>query len=224
VSRDVALRQYERWLFDCDGVLLDSNEVKSDAFHRIAMPWGKEKADEFVRYHKAAGGVSRFVKVRHLVETILDDVGNEPLIDQLLDEFGIVVKDGLFNAPLVPGVLEFLEQIPRDSLRFVVSGGLEGEVRDVLKHKGVLEIFTAVCGSPRNKVEILTSLDEQYGLGSGIFFGDAAYDGEVAARFGLDFVFVAGVSEYPSGRSFFGARGCPVIEDFTELLPGLGDE
>jgi phosphoglycolate phosphatase-like HAD superfamily hydrolase len=188
------------------------------------MPWGMEKAEEFVRYHKAAGGVSRFVKVRHLVETILDEPGNESLIAQLLGEFGVAVKEGLLNAHLVPGVVEFLEQIPRDSLRFVVSGGLEEEVRDVLEDKGILDNFTAVCGSPRSKVEILTSLGEQYGLGAGIFFGDSAYDGDVAARFGLDFVFVAGVSEYPGGRSLFGARGCPVIEDFTELLPGLGTE
>ena len=52
------IREYLTLVFDCDGVLLDSNKVKTDAFYKSALPYGENAANELVSYHKENGGIS----------------------------------------------------------------------------------------------------------------------------------------------------------------------
>jgi len=46
-----SINKYKTLVFDCDGVILDSNRVKTDAFHKAALFYGGEVADIFVQYH-----------------------------------------------------------------------------------------------------------------------------------------------------------------------------
>jgi len=66
------LSKYKTWFFDCDGVLLDSNRLKSEAFYEVALPCGKENAQALVEYNKRLGGVTRFEKFKHFFESILE--------------------------------------------------------------------------------------------------------------------------------------------------------
>ena len=36
------------WFFDCDGVILDSNAAKTEAFRMVATPYGGEAAEALV--------------------------------------------------------------------------------------------------------------------------------------------------------------------------------
>ena len=63
--------KYRSLVFDCDGVLLDSNKVKSDAFYELALFAGKEKANELLTYHLKNGGVSRYEKIKYFYSEIL---------------------------------------------------------------------------------------------------------------------------------------------------------
>ena len=46
--------------FDCDGVILNSNKVKTNAFYKIALEYGDESAKKLVNYHIKNGGISRY--------------------------------------------------------------------------------------------------------------------------------------------------------------------
>ena len=46
------LSKYKSIIFDCDGVILNSNSVKTQAFYLIAKSFGDEIADSFIEYHK----------------------------------------------------------------------------------------------------------------------------------------------------------------------------
>lgn len=39
------MQKYETLVFDCDGVLLDSNRVKTEAFWTVASQFGQAAAD-----------------------------------------------------------------------------------------------------------------------------------------------------------------------------------
>ena len=56
------LKKYNKVVFDCDGIILDSNDVKSKAFAKSLIGSGNQSISEFIDYHKKNGGVSRFVK------------------------------------------------------------------------------------------------------------------------------------------------------------------
>ena len=47
-------------IFDCDGVLLNSNEIKSNAFYKTALQYGEAEALKLVDYHIKNGGVARY--------------------------------------------------------------------------------------------------------------------------------------------------------------------
>ena len=54
------LLNYENIIFDCDGVILDSNEIKTDAFVKLFEHYPKNKISQLINYHKKHGGVSRY--------------------------------------------------------------------------------------------------------------------------------------------------------------------
>ena len=48
----INLKNYDVFIFDCDGVILDSNSLKSEAFRISLSDEDTEKVDELVLYHK----------------------------------------------------------------------------------------------------------------------------------------------------------------------------
>ncbi len=59
----MTLADYSTLIFDCDGVILDSNRVKTAAFFSAASPYGELVAAKLVEHHVAHGGVSRYATV-----------------------------------------------------------------------------------------------------------------------------------------------------------------
>lgn len=205
------------WIFDCDGVLLDSNRVKTEAFRALGARYGSDVADALVAFHVENGGVSRFVKVKHLHEVLLGN-GDEAAVADDLARFAAFVEAGLATCAVTEGARELLSAIPGDAARFVVSGGLEPEVDATLAQHGLRQHFRAVYGSPRTKVEIFDALKREGFLDNAVYFGDARYDAEVADVFGVEFRYVARYSEWPAGR-----QQCAgvLIETLADVVPSV---
>lgn len=49
--------------WDFDGVIKDSVSVKTLAFEKLFLPYGKKIAQKVKNHHEANGGVSRFEKI-----------------------------------------------------------------------------------------------------------------------------------------------------------------
>lgn len=64
------LNQYKSLIFDCDGVILHSNKIKTEAFYKVALRFGKVAADKMVDYHVRNGGISRYKKFEWLLINI----------------------------------------------------------------------------------------------------------------------------------------------------------
>ena len=62
--------QYKQVIFDCDGVILNSNDIKSNAFARSLIDEDKGLVKQFIEYHKKNGGVSRFKKFEYFFKNI----------------------------------------------------------------------------------------------------------------------------------------------------------
>lgn len=199
------LVRYQTWVFDCDGVLLDSNRVKTDAFFRAAEPYGRASAEALVDYHVRNGGISRYVKFRTFLTDIVGQATAEPdELQQLLDRYASLVGEGLRQCTVAPG-LHRLRDLTEGSGWLVVSGGDQEELRHVFADRGLAGLFDGgIFGSPDTKDEILARE-----LGSGnirepaVFVGDSRYDMEASTGAGLDFVFARRWSE--SDHDFSGA-------------------
>jgi phosphoglycolate phosphatase-like HAD superfamily hydrolase len=200
-----SLKAYSTWVFDCDGVLLHSNRVKTDAFYRAAEPYGTDKARALVDYHVINGGISRYIKFRTFLSDIVgrEQVDEEEL-DTLLQCYAGSVWEGLLSCDVAQG-LERLRTLTPDASWLVVSGGDQAELRAVFAERGLAKYFDGgIYGSPDTKDEILSRTIQSGVLRKpALFLGDSRYDIEAATRAGLDFVFLRRWSE--SDHDFAGA-------------------
>ena len=149
------LSNYNTIFFDCDGVILDSNKIKTNAFYQTVKIYGDKVAHEMVDYHVKNGGISRYNKFEYLFTNILkrDIVPSE--LNYLLNAFSKEIKQGLLACPMAEGIEE-LRIKTQDTIWFVVSGGDQAELREVFKIRGMDILFNGgIFGSPDTKNIIL---------------------------------------------------------------------
>lgn len=188
---------YKTWVFDCDGVILDSNHVKTDAFYEAAKEYGESAASALVKYHVQHGGISRYAKFEYFLTNIIcrSEVDSAEL-EQLVDRYASLVARGLMDCEVADGLYE-LKELTGSSPWLIVSGGDQEELRRVFDARGLASLFDGgIFGSPDNKDQILER-EQRSGLivPPAVFVGDSQYDFEVAERAGLDFVFLSDWSE-----------------------------
>lgn len=209
---------YKTWLLDCDGVLLDSNRIKSDAFYEVALPFGEEAARALVEYHQKTGGISRFEKMVHLQREILHRAPEEGLTRRLVEQFGAICHNKLLACPETPGLRVFLERISGLCACHIVSGGREDELQSVFEARGLARYFRSINGSPRTKLRIIEDLREGGCLLSPIaFVGDSRYDYETAQSAMADFFFMTSFTEFGGHEDFFRDKPHTKIQDLTQL-------
>jgi phosphoglycolate phosphatase-like HAD superfamily hydrolase len=186
------MNQYRTLVFDCDGVILDSNAVRAQAFYNAALPYGEQHAAALREYHILHGGVSRYVKFEVLLRDMVGVPVTDEAMQELLHAFTTEATIGLLKCEMAPGLKELREATPQANW-ILVSGADQNELRNVFARRGIADWFDGgIFGSPLDKDQIL---ERELASGNcrkpGLFFGDSRYDHQAAARAGLDFVFMS---------------------------------
>lgn len=196
--------KYNTIILDCDGVILNSNPVKSEAFFKLAQKYGNSKiAEEFLDYHKQNGGVSRYEKFRYLYKSIMKTDICDGELRGICVEYSTLVYDNLIACELADEINR-LRKRNRHLPLAVVSGSDQKELRRLFTDRELNEVFTkGVFGSPDTKEDVMNS---QFASGQftypAIFFGDSQLDYFVAKKFKCDFVFVYGWTEMKNWKQF----------------------
>ena len=97
-------------VFDFDGVIADSVEVKTDAFAELYKSYGKEIEQKVINHHRNHGGMSRFEKFQHYHTEFLKKSVNENEVSQLSEEFSKLVVDKVISSPEIKGANTFLKE------------------------------------------------------------------------------------------------------------------
>ncbi|WFE68809.1 HAD-IA family hydrolase [Thiomicrospira sp. R3] len=185
------LKKYLTLVFDCDGVVLNSNKIKTQAFYDVAKVYGHEPAQALKDYHVQNGGISRFVKFEYLLTEILKKPLDQTELKQLLENFAQEVKKALMSCEVAEGLAELREQTKHANW-LIVSGGDQQELREVFKARGLDHFFNGgIFGSPDTKDIILAREIENNNITQpALFLGDSKYDHQAAQTAGLDFIFL----------------------------------
>lgn len=209
-----SLEHYRTLVFDCDGVVLDSNRVKAEAFHTATLPYGEAAAAELVAYHVAHGGISRYRKFEYLLRQILGRQESPEELQVLLQRYVVLVRDGLLGCAVAAGLVELRERLS-DCRWMIVSGGDQSELREIFAIRGFAELFDGgIFGSPDAKDLILECELQQENIRlPALFIGDSRFDHQCARQAGLDFIFLHAWSEFKGWREYCAAesieiRGC----------------
>jgi len=214
----INMDKYDFFIFDCDGVILDSNKLKSNAFAEALPNEPPDLVAEFVQYHKQNGGISRYEKFRYYFEEMKKQVEAEAEIDKALNNFAAIVSEGLLKCNYIPGVVEIIRELFNLNKRlFVVSGSDEKELIQVFRQRGIDHYFENIYGSPDNKTEntnkVVSSMSKAK---NGLFFGDSKSDYDASKKFGLDFVFVKGYSEWVNDLKILDIKS--IIKNFEDFF------
>lgn len=193
------LTDYKTLVFDCDGVILNSNKVKTDAFYQAVLPYGKAAADELVKYHVSNGGISRYKKFEYFLEKVAPVFSasvDGPNLEELLESYASKVKLRLLNCDVAEGLVG-LKNKTKGIPWLIVSGGDQNELREIFASRNLSELFEGgIFGSPDNKEMILKREIEKKNISSpALFLGDSKYDYESSISVGLDFLFLTDWSE-----------------------------
>jgi len=177
-------------IFDFDGVLVESVDVKTRAFADMYARYGDDVVRQVIDYHLANGGVSRLKKFRYFHEVILKNPLSLQEEKALGETFSNLVKDAVINAPWVPGAFEFLSEFYKKIPLFVASGTPDEEIREIVECKGMNHFFVSVHGTPSTKKDIINRICNTYEFDciTVMMVGDAITDYDGARSAGVRFV------------------------------------
>jgi phosphoglycolate phosphatase-like HAD superfamily hydrolase len=197
------ISNYSTLVFDCDGVVLDSNRVKTEAFRQAALPYGSELADMLVVYHVANGGVSRYVKFRYFLDEIVPKGLVGPDLGEMLASYAAVVRTGLMECAVADGLYELRSAYPKQRW-LIVSGGDQAELREIFAARKLDGLFDGgIFGSPDTKDMILErEIYLRNIVSPALLLGDSAYDWRAAQVAALDFAFVSDWTELRNWKEF----------------------
>ena len=205
-------------IFDFDGVILNSNKIKTLAFENISKEFGSKNSDLLVNYHLNNGGISRFKKISWFVNNILQ-IENEYLKKKLINDYGVEVKKYLFECKFRTNLASLKKNIYGTSWS-IASGGFEEEIKNLLTEKSLINYFDAgVYGSPTPKMEIVRNikLRSRTNHSSWFLIGDSIYDYECALENDINFIFATDWSDIENPIAFAKEKNIQYISGIEEL-------
>ena len=210
--------EYSAIVFDCDGVIFNSNGLKTQAFREVLSSYSSDVIDKFIQYHQLSGGISRYVKSRVFHADFLKVKAEESLIESQITKFWQICRSLYKTAELTPGCLGALEHLVQKNLLYIASGGAEDELSDVLKDRGLADYFKMILGSPKKKSECLREIVELEKSKQIVFVGDSKADLIASQKEGLSFVFMSPFSDAKDEMLLEAQHhGIPVINTLSEL-------
>lgn len=219
---NIDIKKYKTIVFDCDGVVLDSNVVKTEAYFRTAKNLGATdaQAQALVDYHVRLGGISRYHKFEWYLREVLNQAVTEPAVQALLDEFARELEVGLMECPIAAG-LPALREATKAANWMILSGGDQQEIRTLFAKRNLTQYFDGgLFGSPDNKDEVLAREKANANVQMpALFIGDSKYDYEAANRAGLDFVFMSDWTEVADWEGYCQANHLPSLPNIAALQP-----
>lgn len=213
-----AVFDYPVIVLDCDGVILDSNKLKSDVMGEAVSEYGENLARQFVRYHQEHGGISRYVKFETFLREMADDWSPERY-DYLLQRLSKLVREKLLTVPYTEGAEQFLANASQRSRLYIVSGGDQKELVWAFGQRGTAHFFEAILGSPTAKQAHCESIRQTLDPGTPVLFvGDSRLDHEAAKGSGFDFLFLSSCTEYDHWQAYCADHSLPHVPDFATLM------
>lgn len=173
-------------IWDFDGVILLSDEVRKKGFEIIFKDYGRGNIDKLLLFHEQNGGLSRYVKIRFFYEEILgEQLSNEDLM-RLANEFSFVMKNELTNKKLLNQEwLDLMSSINENCEHHIASGSDQEELKFLCKQLGISHYFQTINGSPETKENLvrnilLDSKDKLIKKNTPVLVGDAINDYDAA--------------------------------------------
>jgi phosphoglycolate phosphatase-like HAD superfamily hydrolase len=209
---------YKNLIFDFDGVLAESNEIRFNGFRLLFKGFPENQIEELVIYAKKNGGISRYEKIDYFFHKIRGESISKDSVQTLAAQFSNIVRQDIVKAEPVKGSLEFLGKNFSKFNFALVSGSDQAELRVVCRERRIDHFFKMILGSPvkkeKNIAKVLESL--RWRPDETVYIGDSNNDLEASQDNHIDFI------GRNSGLVDWSCLGITRILDLSELEGMLG--
>ena len=177
-------------LWDFDGVIKDSVEIKSNAYEELFLSWGEEVSHKVRDHHKLNGGMSRFDKIPLYLSWTNEDL-NETLVNSLCNDFSDLVKLKVINSPWVPGAIDLIDHTYTNNYSsYIVTATPQDEIEEILKALKITHYFKEIIGAPIKKSNAISSILKKYLIlnQDAVMIGDSKTDFIAAEENNISFI------------------------------------
>lgn len=176
-------------IFDFDGVIVESMDIKAEGFLYIFRQYPQIK-DKIIELHMSRGGMSRWDKIKIIYEQYLGlSLSNEKMAE-FAAEFEAFVFNKVLIVPYVMGALEYLKKYQGIYRFYIVSGTPHDEIFEIVKKRGISQYFKGIYGAPATKADLITKIihENDFIPQEVVFIGDSLDDYEGAKACGVAFI------------------------------------
>lgn len=201
-------------IFDFDGVIADSVDIKTKAFGELFEEEGGDISRKVVEYHLNNTGVSRYDKFRYIYKNMLKRELSDAKFNELCSRFEELVTLNVIKAPFIKGAKEFLERHSGEYACYVASATPQKEIEDIIREKGISSHFKGIFGAPFKKSDAVREIISKQTVKpeEALYVGDAMSDYTAAKDNGLKFI-----ARINDNEGIFAAVDCLKIKDLSGL-------
>ncbi len=206
--------ELEAIVFDFDGVLAESVNIKGDAFVELYKNESLDIQKQVLAYHEEHGGVTRYDKIRHYEDALCNREITEERVMEIASDFSDIVENLVAKSPWVVGAKDFLEKYYASVPFYVASATPEEELKRIVENRNMNKYFKGIYGAPKKKSEHIAAImsANNYSAERVLMIGDAMTDYDAAINTGVHFI----------GRKLQGQcapfpKGTMIINDLSEL-------
>ena len=221
MSNTLDLKQYKTIVLDCDGVVLNSNQTKVDAYYNTAKRLGgtDAQAQAFVDYHIKLGSIPRNDKIRYYSTEILRVPLTLQLFQEYMDTFTEILDETLMQCEVAPALMD-LKKKTAQAKWMLMSGGDQSELREIFPRRGLDTLFElGIYGGPTKKTEHLQTLIADGTIQfPALFIGDSRFDHQASTGAGLSFVFLSDWTDMPGWQAYCEQHQITVVAHMHAML------
>ena len=208
-------------LFDCDGVLLDSNNLKIQALADALFAVGASKkfiglATENFRRNFGISRLEHFKTFESIeLESFTLTARLSALAITVYSENVIRLYRECAN---ITATENYISGLPLEEDIFVVSASDQSELRSILPSRFPNILTINIFGGPTSKIDNITNILGDTSSKNAVLYGDSIHDASAAKFHGIEFY---GISQYASNadalRVFCVDHNMPVVENCMQI-------
>ncbi|WP_123377653.1 HAD family hydrolase [Aliarcobacter butzleri] len=180
---------YKIVVFDFDGTLVNSKDIKVNAYYKAFAPFTDE--DEVIsKVLDKYPELNRYDTIAKIIDCLEAEVDYEFVVER----YSTIVLEDIKNTNFLENAIDILDFLNNLGVEIYLSSNTPLEIlKDIVSYKKIDNYFLGISGYPANKTEYLKNLiltNKENSPKEYLVVGDGQSDKNSAIDNGTDFYFV----------------------------------
>ena len=180
-------------IFDFDGTIVDSTNIKTEAFAFLYKDHKPDIVKQVINYHIQNQGLSRYEKFKYFQSILLKKKYSKKIESKLDKEFSSYVFERVVKSNYIEGAKEFLYQYHKILNFYLISATPDAELKKIIELKKIKHYFKEIYGSPIDKGQAILKIlkDNNIENNKTLVIGDSLSDLEGAKKANVSFLAIS---------------------------------